>query len=338
MKLTKILVALSFLFAVSSANAGELTVTGNMEATYQSYSESTTGNPIGMDRELKFAGSTELDNGITVSVFQDTSDNLAFGNSQIAFGNIAGMATVYVGSDSDPVDAIDDITPSAYEEANGSGSGTYNDIGDLAGEMGIGIKVAIPVLGALNAKYYPKADATKNSDNAASADANNSIGSGSSISLKMNLADLPVAGSYLDGATLTGGYSEKEVSTQAVTDDQHDATVALNYALGAFSFGVQKKYHNEGQATTNVEENFYKDTVYGVAYALNDALSISYNRYESDRHDNDTLNPEQSTDAINIGYAIGGMTIGFQDASTDNAGYVLNAKDDTRTIGVSVAF
>jgi hypothetical protein len=242
-----------------------------------------------MDRELKFAGSTELDNGITVSVMQDTSDNLAFGNSQIAFGNIGGMATVYVGSDSDPVDAIDDITPSAYEEANGSGSGTYNDIGDLAGEMGIGIKVAIPVLGALNAKYYPKADATKNADNAASADANNSIGSGSSISLKMNLADLPVAGSYLDGATLTGGYSEKEVSTQAVTDDQHDATVALNYALGAFSFGVQKKYHNEGQTQTNVEENFYKDTVYGVAYALNDALSISYNRYESDRHDNDTL-------------------------------------------------
>ena len=36
MKLTKILVALSFLFAVSTANAGELTVTGSMEATYNS--------------------------------------------------------------------------------------------------------------------------------------------------------------------------------------------------------------------------------------------------------------------------------------------------------------
>ena len=36
MKLTKILVALSFLFAISTANAGELSVTGNMEATYHS--------------------------------------------------------------------------------------------------------------------------------------------------------------------------------------------------------------------------------------------------------------------------------------------------------------
>jgi hypothetical protein len=97
-----------------------------------------------MDKELKFAGSTELDNGITVSVMQDTNDALTFGNSQIAFGNILGLATIYVGSDSDPMDAKDDITPSAYEEANGSGSGSYissgttsSDIGRLAGQMGL---------------------------------------------------------------------------------------------------------------------------------------------------------------------------------------------------------
>ena len=35
MKITKILVALAFLFSVSTANAGELTVTGSMSATYQ---------------------------------------------------------------------------------------------------------------------------------------------------------------------------------------------------------------------------------------------------------------------------------------------------------------
>ena len=36
MKITKILVALSFLFAVSTAKAGELSVTGSIAATYQS--------------------------------------------------------------------------------------------------------------------------------------------------------------------------------------------------------------------------------------------------------------------------------------------------------------
>jgi len=32
------------------------------------------------------------------------------------------------------------------------------------------------------------------------------------------------------------------------------------------------------------------------------------------------------------------MSIGFQDASTDNAGYVKDVSDDTRTLGVTVAF
>ena len=340
MKITKILVALTFLFAVSKAYAGELTVTGNMEATYQSEPEKTTGNPIGMDRELKFSGSTELDNGITVSVMQDTGDSLTYGNSQISFGNVGGLVDIYVGSDSDPVDAIDDVTLTAYEQANGSGSGTYtsNDIGGLAGQMGVGFKFSVPVLGAVNAKYYPKTDSTKNADNANSSDANALVGSGTSISIATNLADLPAIGGALDGATLKVGYSEQDVSRVAETDDLYEGTVALNYAAGPFSLGIQKKYHNEGQATKATEETFYKDEVIGISYAINDSLSISYNSYESYRHDNDTENFLQDTTAINIGYTVGGMTIGFQDAQTDNAGYATDTKDDTRTLGVSVAF
>ena len=338
MKITKILVALSFLFAVSTANAGELTVTGNMEATYQSEPEKTTGNPIGMDRELKFSGSTELDNGITVSVFQDTDDSLTYGNSQISFGNVGGFATIYVGSDSDPVDAIDDITPTAYEEANGSGSGTYEDIAGLAGQMGIGTKFDVPVLGAVNFKYYPKADGAKASDNAASGDASASVGSGSVISIKTNLGDLPVVGSYLDGFALTTGATEFENATDANTDDAFELTAAITGSIGNFSLGLQKEFYAMGQTSESEQEKVYKDTTIGIAYAVNDQLSISYNTIESYRHHHSSVNPVQETDAINIGYTVGGMTIGFQDASTDNANYVLNAKDDTRTLGVSVAF
>ena len=35
---------------------------------------------------------------------------------------------------------------------------------------------------------------------------------------------------------------------------------------------------------------------------------------------------------------MGGMTIGFQEAQTDNANHVITTSDDTRTLGVSVAF
>ena len=336
MKITKILVALLFSLSVSTAYAGELTVTGNMEVTLQSEVGNQTGNPLGTDRELKFAGSTELDNGITVSVMQDTNDSLTYGNSQISFGNVGGFATVYIGSDSDPIDAVDDITPSAYEEANGSGSGSYNDIGDQAGQMGIGAKFDLPILGAVNYKYYPKIDSTKNADNAASGDASHSVGSASSLTIKTDMSGLPLVGGFLDGATLTTGYGESDHSTVANLDDAFDLTAAINYVNGPISLGIQKKYHNEGMAATPGESAGYKDTVIGIAYAVNDDFSISYNRYTSYPQTRVGA-PEQETDAINIGYTMGGMTIGFQDASTDNSGYA-TGDNDTRTLGVSVAF
>ena len=339
MKLTKILVALSFLFAVSTAQAGELTVTGSMEATYNSQGGSTTGNPLGTDRELTFSGSTELDNGVTVTVMQDTSDNLGYGDNKITFGGVAGMVDIYIGADGSPVDAIDDITPTAYEEANGSGSGTSNDIGGLAGQMGIGAVVNLPILGRLEGKYIPKADSVENADNANSADGNAGVGSGESYSLKTNLGDVPGVGSFLDGMTLTTGYETAEINTIADTADRHDVTAALNYNIGNFALGVQRKVHLEGQSgAATAEETRYKDLVIGVSYAVNDALSVSYNRYDSQRSNNSTKNPNQTTTALNIGYTIGGMTIGFQDATTDNANWVKDGEDDATTLGISVAF
>jgi hypothetical protein len=343
MKITRILVALSFLFAVSNVNAGELTVTGNMEATYISGSgtDNTTGNPLGMDKELKFAGSTELDNGITVSVMQDTNDALAFSNSQIAFGNIAipalGAITLYVGSDSDPIDAIDDVTPSAYEEANGSGSGTYVDIGQAAGQMGLGLKATLPYAGALNFKHYPKIDGTKNADNASSGDANGGVGDAYSLTLKTNLADLTP---MLDGGSLTTGYGERTVSTVSGTETASNATAAFNYAYGPVKFGIQRKYNNLGSTTALGHDVRHNDVVYGLAYAVNDALSLSYNVYKGRKtnHGSATGNEPQETEAFNLGYTVGGMVIGIQHASTDNANYTLNDKDDSNTLGLSVAF
>jgi hypothetical protein len=336
MKITKILVALSFLFAVSTAHAGDLTVTGNMEATYTSEPDKTTGNPLGMDRELKFAGTTELDNGMTVSVMQDTTDSFAVGSSKITFGNIGGMLDIYVGTDGSELDAVDDITPSAYEEANAM-SGTYQDIGGLANEMGIGFKAAVPLLGTLSGQYVPKADGVKNTDNASSSDTNGGVGSAFEIVVKTPLGELPGMGALGD-MTLTTGYGEEEVATFLNTTDRFEGTVALTGSYGNFKYGYQKDYVDLGQ-TTAAASAFYKIDQIALAYAINDALSISYNIMEEDAHNiAGPSQDNQETDAINIGYAIGGMTIGFQDASTDNANHVLGDKDDVRSLSVSVAF
>ena len=339
MKITKILVALSFLFAVSTAHAGEMTVTGSMQATYQSEPDRTTGNPLGMDREIKFAGSTELDNGMNMSVMQDFGDDGAFGDGKITFGNVGGLVDIYVGTDGSELDAIDDITPTAFEEANGSGSGTYQDVGGLAAEMGIGIKASLPLIGTVQAQYVPKADGAESGDKTASGDTSGTKGSGMEVVVKTALGDLPVVGSFLGGNTLTLGYAEEEMERVANTTDRHEATVALTGSIGNFSYGYQVEHIDAGQTVATTDAIFYNVESIGLAYAVNDALSISYNIMEQKQHNVAADSSfEQETDAINIGYTVGGLTLGFQDASTDNANMVKDAKDDTRTISVKAAF
>ena len=339
MKITKILVALSFLFAVSTAHAGEMTVNGSMQATYQSEVDRTTGNPLGMDREISFSGSTELDNGMSMSVMQDFGDDGSFGDAKITFGNVGGMVDIYVGTDGSELDAIDDITPSAFEEANGSGSGTYQDVGGLAAEMGIGFKMSVPVLGTVSGQYVPKADGSENADKAASGSGTDEKGSGTELVVKTALGDLPVVGAFLGGNTLTLGYAEEEMSTVANTSDRIEATAAITGSFGNFSYGYQVEHIDAGQTAALTDAVYYNVESIGLAYAVNDALSLSYNIMEQKQHNVAADSSfEQSTDAINIGYTVGGITIGFQDASTDHANMVKDAKDDTRTISVKAAF
>ena len=56
------------LAAVSSANAGDLSVTGSVDLSWISLDDEHTGNPIGMGSNYSFSGSGELDNGIGVAL------------------------------------------------------------------------------------------------------------------------------------------------------------------------------------------------------------------------------------------------------------------------------
>lgn len=345
MKTLKILAALlAGLFSFNAANAGEMTVTGSMQATYQSETQgvnSTTGNPLGLNTDLVFTGATEVLDGTAVTWTMAT-DGTFLGESSadhtLAFATSYG--TITIGNTGDAADAVDDITPSAFEEANGSGSGTYsNDVGFGSGSMnlkysnadffGTGIAVAY--------SHYPKLDSSTNNEKSASANASATARSANSWSLASNLSKVPVIGdTALGGLKITLGYNQTDNSV-ANAQDIEGGTIALNYAMGPVSLGYQKKAYQTAGATTAAKE-FYKDDVYGIAFAVNDAFAISYNVYSSDKHNNGTANIEQETKAINAAYTVGGLTIAFQDAQTDNASYTSTKEDNTRTISLKTAF
>jgi len=337
--IVKIVSVLSGLLVFSAANAGELAVTGSMEATYKTGgNDGTVGNPLGMDRELKFAGSTELDNGMTVSVMQDTSDALAFGNSQIAIASDLG--TLYLGSDSDPVDSIDDITPTAYEEANGSGSGSkWIDVtGHAGGSMGLGLKTA-NLMGSgmdINYKYYPKVDGSKNADNSSSsATADNAAEDGHAMTIRGNPLNAIAGLNLAVGAAETGSTN---TGTAGAGFDNLDLTAAINYAYGPIKVGVQKS-----RVQIQDSDTAYESEIIGIAYAINESLSVSYNQIEQlknlgDVHGSAEDPNKQKSTAFNLSYAMGGATLGIQSADVKNSGFTNDLDGSSTTIGLSVAF
>jgi len=344
MKTLKILVALfAGLLAFTSVKAGELSVTGSMQATIQSEVDDTTGNPLGMNTDLTFSGSTDTDFGTATWTMATDGTFLGESGADHSFKIATDFGTIGIGNSGDAANAVDDITPSAFEEANGSGSGTYAaDFGSgMDGSMslsygnsdilGTGISVA--------ANYYPKLDGTTNNEKASTADTDHTAGSASSINVGIALANLPVIGdSPLGAAKITLGYNEGD-ERNALAYGREGGTVAVNFPAGPLSIGYQKKgFANDEGLSTETSRKFFKEDIYGVAYAVNDSFAISYNVHESDKHDHTTGQIEQETKAINLAYTVGGLTLGFQDAKTSNAGYSTGTDDDTRTFSLKTAF
>ena len=342
----KLIVALTAgLFAFTSVNAGEMSVTGSMHVTYQSEVDDVTGNPLGMNTDLTFSGSTDTDFG--EASFSLATDGTFLGDSGAdhTYSLATGLGTFSIANNGDAANAVDDITPSAFEEANGSGSGTYTvDFGSgMDGSMSIAYANG-DILGtgvSIKYSYYPKLDGTTNNEKAASASVVGSSKSAQSVNIGIPLAGLPGIGdTVLGGAKITAGYEESD-STVTGAQSKLGGTVAVVMPVGPLKIGYQKKgYQAAGSDLTQLGRDFYKDDIYGVAFAVNEDLALSYNVIESTRHRHaDGIGlVEQETKAINLAYTVGGLTLGFQDAKTSNAAYVSAADDDTRTFSIKTAF
>ena len=127
MKQLKTIVAfVAGLFAFTSVQAGEMTVTGSMQATYQSEVDDVSGNPLGLNTDLTFKGSVDTDFGTATMSLATDGTFLGDSGADHTLALATDLGTFTIGNAGDSGNAVDDITPTAFEEANGSGSGTYS--------------------------------------------------------------------------------------------------------------------------------------------------------------------------------------------------------------------
>ena len=323
--------ALAGALAMTSAHAGSISVSGNMEIshTVQGGNVNTSGGPLGQNNELTFTGSGELDNGITVA-YKNTSTDTALGNdSELVFGNILG-GTLAFQSTGSPLDGIDNKTPTAFKDAE-SIVGSIADVSGPSGDFGIRYTLA-DVAGTgikLDYNYTPQhgsGDAT--GDEATSGAAGNG---------NLDAHDITLTGAVpgVEGLNVGAGYSVRNYDQKTVgSDTREDATAYATYAYGPVTIG----YQVGAQGDSGLAVQPYKNTYIGISYAVSDDFSISYNDTESQKMSGNSIGITQDWDAISASYSMGGMTLNVADINCGNCDYTAGKNESARTISMTIAF
>lgn len=270
------------LAAISSANAGDLTVTGGADLSWVSLGDAVTGNPIGMGSNLTFTGSGEADNGWTWDLTIAHKNANAYSAAKVDIG-MGGLGNLMINQgDGNGLGAYDDKMPAAWEEPWGAG---LNPDVKLVGGIGTSMNIQYTTPTAFGTTivlaYAPAVGASD------TADKGQTVGSvdlkrGYDAIVHMNpsFGTEALAGLNL---YLGGSFREKTQNSAVYQQDQADGTAQVTLDLGPVSLGygvsaIMTGYEARGTAG---KPDFYKSHMYGVAFNVNDDLSLSYGYHDS---------------------------------------------------------
>jgi hypothetical protein len=347
-KLTKVgLSALcGSLAAVSSANAGEMTVTGGVDMSYVSYGGANTGNPIGMGSNLTFKGAGELDNGWTFSVTTAMLNADAYSTTvvNLDMGSL-GSLNINQGDSTNGIDAVDDKMPTAWEESWGAGLGTgVQLVRGIGTANNIQYKsptaMGITITGAV---AFDVGSADVN-DKGVSGTSGDDTGRGYDLLVNIN----PSFGTeILSGLNIFAGAHNTErfnSNSATVVNDRYEGVAGATFDIGPIALGYQTSGISTGTQTNGAGSDWYKNSAFGVAFNVNDDLSISYGeRYSQngDHNPNDAESVHMEITSLQAAYTMGGASVRVADVEVDNASYQLGTTDydkEATIISVSLAF
>ena len=339
------LTALGTSLVASSAFAGELSVSGGAGYTYSNETETGTARgseAIGYNHHISFSGSTELDNGYTVSTNMTIEPSAALSSSHVKL-TMGSLGSVVVGNGYGGVGAnFDDVTPKAYEE-NHDGMTTSTAIDNIGANLDAGqVFYAAPVqdMGngytlAVMAEFAPSASDSAVYDGGTAAASSYGTGMGIGAIVSGNGVK---AGAYIN---------EVESSNLGAAKDNSTQTAFVNYAYGPVTVGVQVAYTDRGivgasEAATTAKtvaaaSGQFESEKMSVAFQVNDDLSISYGRL--DETYDATTNVTMESTSYQAAYSMGAMSISAYHTKTDNPDWVSTAlTEEINEIALNFAF
>ncbi|MBD1154766.1 porin [Pelagibacterales bacterium SAG-MED21] len=322
------LTALAASLVSVSANAGELTASGSASITAEGYS-GAIGNsgPTSwtMGNSVNFAGSTELDNGMTVSMAFELDQGTA-NNSGNNFDNHS-------------VTIASDTLGTVKFSGHGGSSATSALAGTAAGGLwdnfdgksfGLGtagtISDALTSHGGGNNSFYYTSPAVMDGlainaswNPAASAGVNSALGLGVT---------------YTGVEGLSVSYATIDIEGHAATDEGDETALKASYAYGPVTVSYSQYDTDQGTAASSTDLEM---TSYAISYTVSDELSLTYGTESSDA--GDTAVDAEFT-GFTVAYTAGGMTLTGKMIEAENVNHATTAGDDVDywSLGASFAF
>jgi len=333
-KLTKIGVTAlcGSLAAVSAVNAGEMVVKGGATVTHSSNEGDVTGNPLGMNSGITMVGSGELDNGTTFTLTITQADQVAYSAGSIAMTTPTMGSITFDHGSGGGIDRYDDMMPTAWEETNGTSLST-------------GLQTVAGVGANTNIEWGVPADMLPDGLSANVAYSFNN--SGTTANDKGTGGDSGVAGSGLDftlahsglvdGLNVFAGYSTTEQYAENTDGDRVQKVIGATYAVGAVTVGYQWS-HDAQQTATAAAVSSYDNNAYGLSFAVNDDLSLSYGVHKSEQAKQNGTSIELEGSSLQLAYSMGGATLKIAESSVDNGFYNSATDKDATTVALSLAF
>jgi outer membrane protein OmpU len=322
-----------------AANAGELSVSGTANLTYTNEevgpavsNSNSTGNPFGHASDVAFNGSGDV-NGFTVSFFAALDAGgagYASNSFSMDMGDM-GKLKFDQGVGGNGVESIDDKTPTAWEEswdgiAAGDGlttTGSQNVFAYTNTIAGFGVNIA----------YDTEIDDSRTADGDMGAAGTSIDGSNHSFAITNS--------TLVDGLDMGLGYGETDIKDGTTTSTDVETVIGYaNYSVGPVTFGASMGETSGGAAGHDMHEM----QAYGVAFNVNDNLSISFNNHEVTYKKTSgtgmTANQDMSSDkdGIAIAYTMGGASVKIQNNETDGSSTSATYTEDRTEVNLSLAF
>jgi len=304
------LTALAGSLVVSSAVAGEMSVSGGASIGLKNTEKTSSGKSWTMGNQLTFTGSGELDNGMNVSLSfvldqgDDETDtttgagNAPFDSHSVTVSSDSLGTLVFSGEGGSSAQSALDTTAAGDLWDNGSGFYATGS-SPIAAEAGNNSMLyTFPSIVddlTLKASYSP-----------------GSAGGSSATSW---------SASYAGVEGLSVDYGTGQVET--IGSEADVTTMKASYAYSSFTLSYSNT-EAEHDATSNTDEEI---SSWNIAYTVSDDLSIAYG---TEVIETEGSSPDEEAEKLNVSYTTGGVTISATQYNFENRG---NSTTEAATTG-----